>query len=239
MSQKKQRIWELDALRGICIIGMILVHLFFDLQFFGGMEINLPDWFIFVCSYGHVLFVLLSGICVTFSSKSTNSLKRGTIVFFAGLLVSYVTFYMDIVLQMGDIRIWFGVLHMLGVCMMLYPLFRKLPWWLLVPIGAGFVVLGFWMEGVRVGVDYLFPIGLRSGSFYTGSDYFPIFPGLGWFLLGTGLGKTLYRKKESLLPKVDSEFWLLRFFRFIGRHSLEAYLLHQPVLSLAVLLLTA
>ena len=27
----KHRIWELDAFRGICILGMVIVHLVFDL----------------------------------------------------------------------------------------------------------------------------------------------------------------------------------------------------------------
>ena len=30
------RIWELDALRGLCILGMIAVHLLFDLTGFYG-----------------------------------------------------------------------------------------------------------------------------------------------------------------------------------------------------------
>ena len=87
-----------------------------------------------------------------------------------------------------------------------------------------------WMETVTVSVDWLFPIGLRSASFFAGSDYFPIFPGFGWFLIGAALGKTVYRKKESLLPSVNADFFLLRGLRFVGRHSLWFYLLHQPVL---------
>lgn len=35
MNGKKERIWELDALRGLCLLGMIAVHLCFDLQVFG------------------------------------------------------------------------------------------------------------------------------------------------------------------------------------------------------------
>ena len=53
-----------------------------------------------------------------------------------------------------------------------------------------------------------------------------------WILaVGAVLGKTLYRKKESLLPKVNSRNPVLRFLQFLGRHSLEIYLLHQPLLS--------
>ncbi len=231
---KKERIWELDALRGVCILAMIVIHLFFDLSEFGGMEFSLPSWFIFLRTYGHVLFVLISGICVTLASRS---FQRGVTVFGAGLLVTYVTMFMDQILGMGNLRIWFGILHMLGICMMVYPLFKKLPFWALALLGAVFVALGFWMEGVRVSVDFLFPLGLRSGNVYTGSDYFPVFPGLGWFLLGAAIGKTAYRKKESLLPRVNADAAPLRFFRFCGRNSLVLYLLHQPILTISVLLI--
>ena len=234
MTPQKTRVWELDFVRGVCIIGMIFVHFFFDLSEFGGIEVWLPDWFVFLRSYGHVLFVLISGICVTLASRS---FQRGVYVFGAGLLITYTTMFMDLVLEMGDFRIWFGILHMLGLCMMLYPLFRRLPVWVTGILAVGFIVLGFWLEGVRVNVNYLFPLGLRAEYFYVGSDYFPLFPGLGWFLLGAVLGKTVYRKKQSLLPKVNAQNCVLRFFQFCGRHSLWIYLLHQPIMSIAIMLL--
>lgn len=234
MTEQKQRVWELDALRGICILGMVAVHVFFDLSYFGGIELSLPDWFYFIQHYGHVLFVLISGICVTLASRS---FQRGVTVFGAGLLVSYVTMYMDQILGLSNMRIWFGILHMLGVCMMLYSLFKRLPHWALALLGVCFVALGFWMETFTVSVDFLFPLGLRSGSIFTGSDFFPLFPGFGWFLLGAALGKSVYRKKQTLLPRVNSDNAVLRFFRFCGKHSLIIYLAHQPVLTILTVLI--
>ncbi len=231
---KKERIWELDALRGLCILGMIAVHLVFDLVSFAGLRLHIPAWFTFMQQYGHVLFILISGICATLAARS---FRRGVIVFGAGLLVSYVTLFMDVVLGMGEIRIWFGILHLLGACMMLYPIFKRLPFWALAILGAAFLALGVWMSGVRVSVDFLFPLGLCSGKIFTGSDYFPLFPGLGWFLLGAAIGKTAYRRKASLLPKVPADALPLRFLRFCGRHSLEIYMLHQPILTGIVLLI--
>ena len=61
------------------------------------------------------------------------------------------------------------------------------------------------------------------------SDYFPIFPQLGWFLLGAALGRTVYREKQTLLPCAAQDFFLIRFFRWCGRQSLWIYLAHQPV----------
>ena len=169
------------------------------------------------------------------------------IVFCAGLLVTGVTLFMVCVLKFNrSLSIFFGILHLLGICMMLFPLFKKLPVWALAVLGAGFVALGVWLAALEpVAVSFpsaqgllLGAIGIRPAGFYSG-DYFPIFPNLGWFLLGAVLGRTAYRRRESLLPKVNADFFLLRFFRFCGRHSLWIYLLHQPVLAGLTMLLAA
>ncbi len=230
----KKRVWELDAVRGICILGMIVVHLFYDLTAIGGKSLDLPGWFHLIRQYGHILFVLISGICATLSGNSP--LKRGLVVFASGLLVTYVTMFMEQLFGFKDLHVWFGILHMIGLCMILYTLFRKLPFWALALFGAAFLALGFWMQTRTVSVDYLFPLGLRSANFYVGSDYFALFPGFGWFLIGAAIGKTAYRRKESLLPKVNADFFLLRGLRFVGRYSLWFYLLHQPVLFAIVFL---
>lgn len=244
MTPQKNRIWELDALRGICILGMIVVHFVFDLNEFAGLGLTMPGWFNFCQRYGHILFILISGICAALASRS---FRRGVIVFCAGLLVTGVTLFMVCVLKFNrSLSIFFGILHLLGICMMLFPLFKKLPVWALAVLGVGFVALGVWLAALEpVAVSFpsaqgllLGAIGIRPAGFYSG-DYFPIFPNLGWFLLGAVLGRTAYRRRESLLPKVNADFFLLRFFRFCGRHSLWIYLLHQPVLAGLTMLLAA
>ena len=244
MTPQKNRIWELDALRGICILGMMVVHFVFDLNEFAGLGLTMPGWFDFCQRYGHILFILISGICATLASRS---FRRGVIVFCAGLLVTGVTLFMVCVLKFNrSLSIYFGILHLLGLCMILFPLFKKLPVWALAVLGANFVALGVWLAALEpVAVSFpsaqgllLGAIGIRPAGFYSG-DYFPIFPNLGWFLLGAVLGRTAYRRRDSLLPKVNADFFLLRFFRFCGRHSLWIYLLHQPVLAGLTMLLAA
>jgi uncharacterized membrane protein len=226
---KKQRIWEIDALRGLCILFMIVIHFVFDLNEFAGKGITPPAWFLFLRTYGHVLFVLISGISATLGSRS---FKRGVMVFCAGLLITATTLFMIYVLDYSEqVLIQFGILHMLGICMMLYPLFKRLPFWALGAIGAACIALGFWFaEGsFQISVPFLFPFGLPAPQFFS-ADYFPIFPGLGWFLLGAAIGKTLYKRKITRLPKIKETLAPIRLLRYCGQHSLELYLLHQPVL---------
>ena len=232
----KKRIWELDVFRGICILGVIAVHFIYDLvELYGIVDWEYPLLFSIVKNWGGVLFVALSGVCVTLGRRS---LRRGLIVFGCGMVITVVTFGMYKFGFDKSIMIYFGVLHCLGTCMILWALFKKCPTWLLALLGIAMVVLGLYLRGRITASGYwLIPLGFLPPRFAS-SDYFPLFPNLGFFLLGATLGRTAYRKKESLLPMVDQNNILIRFFSFCGRQSLLIYLAHQPVLALICTLLS-
>ena len=224
--QERKRVWELDALRGLCILCVVVVHLLYDLVYFGGLSLSLPPAYLFVQDYGGVIFVVLSGLCATLGSRS---FRRGLIVFGCGMGITLVT-YLMYRLGMADssVVIKFGVLHLLGVCMMLYPLFRKLSTPGLVTLGIILIVFGYVFSTCTVEAKWLFPLGLMYPGFTSG-DYFPLLPHLGWYLIGVCLGRTLYQEKRTLLPGSFQDSALARFFCFCGRHSLLIYLAHQPV----------
>lgn len=227
MEQPKSRIWELDALRGLSILCVIVIHLLFDLSYFAGLPIRAGAALLFVQQYGGVVFVVLSGLCATLGRRS---LRRGALVFACGMAVTAVTLGMVRLGMAGEtVIIRFGVLHLLGVCMMLWPLLRRLPVWCMAALGTVLVILGYWLMGLYVSPGWLFPLGLKTAAFYS-ADYFPLLPHLGWFLLGAVLGCTAYREKRSLLPRFPSGAVPVRFLRWCGRQSLWIYLLHQPAL---------
>ena len=58
MAVTKNRIWELDALRGLFILCVVLVHTIFDLQLFGFVGEDTPVLFNIIRDYGGILFVL-------------------------------------------------------------------------------------------------------------------------------------------------------------------------------------
>ena len=231
----KKRIWELDALRGLAILVMIAVHFIYDLvELFRVWELKDPALFYFAQDWGGVIFLVLSGICVTLGS---DSVKRGLTVLGCGLVVSAVTVGMYLMkLTDRSIIIYFGVLHCLGICMLLWSVFRKCPAWLLAVLGGAMVAGGLYLvEHIRSTSIWLIPLGVPSYGF-SSSDYFPLLPNLGYFLLGAALGRTVYRKKESLLPRVNAQMPVLRFLRRCGQLSLPIYLLHQPVLAALIAL---
>ena len=214
MANSKPRIWELDALRGVCILCVIVVHFLFDLSFFGGLDLTLPAWYVFIQEYGGAIFVVLSGVCVTLGSKSV---RRGLIVFACGMLITAVTYGMYRLGMSGmDVVVKFGVLHLLGVCMLVYPAFKKLPPAMLTVLGLAIAITGYAIRGIIVPQHWLFPLGLTYEGF-TSSDYFPLFPQLGYFLIGAAIGKTAYREKKTLLPGSFQKTPVARFFCWCGR----------------------
>ena len=232
----KKRIWELDALRGIFMIAIMLFHLWYDLvHLFGVAALTTPfakGLYNLMNDFGGTPFLLISGVCVTIGSRSV---KRGLQVIGGGLIISAVTVGMYL-LNFADrsIIIYFGVLHCIGVCMLLWPLFRKIPVPVLFVLGAVLAAVGLWLrKGVYVEFPWLIPLGFPTRSFAS-SDYFPLLPNLGYFLVGAALGRVFYREKVSLLPRVNEDHILIRPFCFIGRNSLIFYLLHQPVMAGAV-----
>ncbi len=226
----KKRIWELDALRGLCILGVVAVHLVYDLvELYGILSWDYPQLFILVRDWGGLIFLVLSGICVTLGR---HCVRRGSLVFLSGMVCTLVTWGMyHFGFADKGIIIYFGVLHCLGCCMLLWPVFKKLPWWALTAAGAGLVWLGLWLQNnLLVEHMWLVPLGIRCYGFVS-SDYFPLIFNLGFFLMGAALGKTLYRKKTTCFPKVNDRSPLVRFFTIVGSWSLPIYLLHQPVLA--------
>lgn len=232
----KERIWELDALRGVCILGMVVVHLLFDLvDVYALVSWSYPPVVDFLFAWGGVFFLLISGICATLGARSV---RRGLFVLGCGMLCTVATWGAA---QAGFIQDWvvirFGVLHCLGICMILWWLFKRLPTPVLAVTGIVFVALGLWFSTFSVPYPGAVILGLQYEGFSSG-DYFPLLPNFGFFLLGSVLGRLVYKSKVSLLPKVDHRNPILRFFQFCGKQSLWIYLLHQPILAGVCMLLT-
>ena len=235
MERKAGRIWEIDALRGLLILCVIVSHsLYYSANIL--RIFRLPEPVRLVMQYGGSLFVILSGLSATLGSRS---LRRGLLVFAGGMVLTLGSI---LAAHFGwlaeDMIIRFGVLHLLGFSMILYPLLKKLPSPVLLGLGLALLCVGYWLEAKGPVTDsrVLFPLGLRYAGFSSG-DYFPIAPQLGWFCLGVVLGRGLYAERKTRLPGVNAQTPLLRFFCWCGRNSLYIFILHLPILGGVMMLL--
>lgn len=204
---------------------MVGIHFMYDLSGLCGWQ---PGPLFFpLKQWGGGSFFLLSGICATLGHRP---LRRGLQVLGCGMLCTAAT---GLVYCLGlagrELLIWFGTLHCLGACMLLWPLVRPAPTALLAAAGflAAAVGVRLLVEPV-VGPGWLLPIGILPPDFAT-ADYFPLLPFWGIFLLGACLGRGLYPGGKPRL-RISMPRWL-GFFCACGRWALPIYLLHQPVLT--------
>jgi uncharacterized membrane protein len=231
----KERFWEIDFLRGIAILMMIAFHLIYDLDYFGGYGFGVGSgfWFWFARATASV-FLLLVGVSLTLSRSRmvrnggspafSKYLKRGLRIFSWGLAITLVTW-----IFLGRGFIVFGVLHMIGVSVILaYPLMRHRYRNLL--IGVLLIALGLYVREMAFGFPWLLWLGLIPQGFYS-FDYFPLLPWFGVVLIGLFAGNSLYRDyaRRFRLPDLHGSP-PARALCFAGRRSLLIYLLHQPVL---------
>ena len=134
---KRNRIWEIDFIRGICVILMILDHLailladYFAKSWYGSVLANYDafsrfchDWI-----YGtarppiHTVVLLfffgVSGISCTFSR---SNFRRGAQLTIIAALYSFCSLFADKVVGVYGVTTTFGVLDFLAVCILLYSL---------------------------------------------------------------------------------------------------------------------
>lgn len=249
----KKRIWEIDFLRGLAIILMVLDHFTYDFasfySFFSNSNSITPNpafaSFINFCQSFQVssvrqvlhyifanLFFLLVGVSSCFSK---NNWKRGFLVLLCGLVMDGATFLVYYVTNgTADFRMLFNVLVSLGCCILITALILKLPYekWILLILAIIVIGLGIgfnlynprWISNLEFKDVFLISVGLKAW----GSDCFSIVPYIGATFLGAFLGKTIYKEKKSILPRLDSSW--NKPVCFVGRHTIFVYLGHQVVL---------
>ena len=245
--KRPNRVFELDLLRGFAVFMMMLHHLIYDLRYLLELPVfafQTELWFIdWVRTPFVMIFLGVSGICGTFTRSNA---KRGLRLALVAVLFSIVTTVASLVTG-TDEYILFNVLHLLAVGTLLYAGFEKLEQRkgeLAGPTRGGdailLIVASFllWageplLRAVLTPSLLLLPIGRPEAFLHGMGDYMPLIPWLGFFLVGIVIGRTLYVNRTSAFPKAAANPTVQRAtapFRFIGRHALGFYVLHQPIL---------
>ncbi|WP_342676056.1 heparan-alpha-glucosaminide N-acetyltransferase [Methanofollis sp. UBA420] len=234
-----RRFREIDLLRGIAIVMMIIYHLLFDLWFFGIAAVDVLGGFWRYFAFATAtLFIALVGLSLPISyerrrQKMTGlSLwfeygRRGGKVFLFGMLATLATW-----IFLGEGFIVFGILHLIGFAIIAAPFFLRFGRWNFLA-GAAFVLAALPL-GHITGPSWLIPLGIHPAGFYS-VDYVPLVPWLGVALIGMAIGFLLYPGGTRQFSVPEMEGRGVDALCMMGRNSLAIYLLHQPVI-VAVLL---
>lgn len=236
----KERLWEVDLLRGVAIILMIIFNWSFALSYLRIYTLNGGSlyWFIFPRFIGG-MFIFLAGLSLTLMYNQMKNKKdahkkfflRGLKIFGYGVLITIITF-----LTFPEAFIIFGILHLIGLSIILGYFFLKYNK-LNLYLGLAIIALGFYLQNFSFNFSWLLWLGFTPQNFYT-FDYWPILPWFGVTLLGIFVGNSLYKNgKRNFKIRDFSNSFVTRFLDFLGRNSLTIYLLHQPLLILILLIL--
>lgn len=247
--QKKERIRMLDFLRGTAVWMMIGFHSFYTFGMICGIDFFARGYLRMQNIAPPIISVLFIFACAYSCALARSNVKRGAFIFAVAVGLSLVTICLLPLFGMTREGIYFGILHFLGVAVMLSGgmlwLAKKIPWYLAVPAASclaigtrEMMIRGFF--GIPVadfltrGMNLLFPFGIYNASFYS-ADYYPIFPWIFVFFIGCYLPQLFPPKKlpsfcfKKICPPVE----------FAGRHALVIYLVHQPIIFAVGSLLAA
>lgn len=217
---------------------MVLYHLVYDLDTFGGYNIQSTSgfWARFA-DLTAFSFVFLVGVSLAIShtrARSTHPhgtlfgkyLVRGLKILGYGMALTLISW----ALGMGIIA--FGILHLIGVSIILaYPFLQLRLTNLLV--GLSLVLLGVYLHSLNLSSEspWLLPLGVVPEGFPM-PDYRPLLPWFGVVLVGVFVGNFVYGGGKRVAGIAWRMPGVARPLLPLGRHSLLIYLVHQPVLVL-------
>jgi len=156
---------------------------------------------------------------------------RGAVIFSWGLVVSIVTYAFD-----PSHYVRFGILHLIGFSIIIAYPFLRFRWlnliWGILLLLLGRIIPLFGLENPWLGW-----LGLTASS-RPAFDYFPLIPWFGVVLIGIFIGNTLIipRATAGVQSAIRNPQFTISL-RLLGQNSLLIYLIHQPILIIALALL--
>lgn len=220
-----RRVGAVDALRGIALCMMFVYHLAFDLRFyrvFNGDFEHDPMWLgfraIIVAS-----FMTIVGVSIVLADRAGMStarfMRRIGVIALAALAATLGSW-----LVFPSSFIYFGILHCIVLASLLAWPWRRLP---MAAVGVGIAIL---VAGLTWSSPWFDQRAWSWLGFVTHKpvteDFVPLAPWSAAVFIGIALGHGLLRVQHRPIGRLDAApGWL----RWLGRHSLMVYLVHQPL----------
>jgi uncharacterized membrane protein len=213
---------------------MIVYHSTYDLDTLGGYDVQSTSgyWALFA-DVTAGLFLFLVGVSLGISRSRTSLtgwrlfgkyLARGSRILAYGMVLTLIF----LALGMGVVA--FGILHLIGVSIILAYPFLRLRFTNLA-LGALMFVAGQYImaQDLYSQSFWLSPFGIVPEGVVM-PDYRPLLPWFGVVLIGLFVGNVVYGDGRRPTITEDKAPVLARPLLPLGRNSLFIYLIHQPII---------
>lgn len=227
---RRRRVDLVDFARGIAILAVIAYHFCWDLEEFGFTYFGLfeaPFWLAARTAIAGS-FLFLAGVSLVLATADGINWRRYWIrlakIVGAAMLVSAVTYW-----NYPQAGVFFGILHLIAVASVIGLAFLAVPAALTALAGVVLLAIDYAPQD-WLAADWLLWLGLGTQEVIA-VDYTPLVPWLGFFLFGIAAARVLI--SATFWPRVAGwrmEDGFSTAIRFLGRHTLPIYLIHQPIL---------
>ena len=253
------RLIEIDVIKGIADITMIIFHYYYLSTVMNIKEFNIDSGILsFLASFSHYTFILFSGINMGISTMNKKKeefqkqkIKRGLFLLIIGFIISFLT-----KLEFGESYVKFGIMHFMGTATILSSFYANLPS-ISIIISIIILLIKLLLNIPDIKNKFYnictknpfscFILGIFNVK-YKAIDHFSIIPFLGIFSLGIGLAYILYSKEkkkeeeETAVLKRNYSFLnvfdklkdniIIKKLSWLGKNTLWVYIIHFLVLWL-------
>jgi uncharacterized membrane protein len=237
-----KRFWEIDLARTVAIAMMITFHTLYLLnEPFNIHDTGVPGlpygfWWWFARVTGGT-FIFVAGVSLTIthsrSKRISGFLLRGLKIFAWGMGITLITWLIS---REGYVQgyVRFGILHFFGIAFILAPFFLRFRFINLI-LGIALLATGIYLGGIYFDFPWLLWLGLQPNFYMT--DYWPLLPWFGLFLVGMFCGKLLYPQgnRRFNIPEFNNP--VTSALTLPGRYPLVIYLAQWPAIIGILLLL--
>lgn len=213
MEQQNKRILTLDLIKGISVIGMIIIHTLLVYANVKSQYETAIGGFIVFLGRGTSIFLICMGITFMTSSHQSlkSALKRGVLLVFAGLFMNFMKFMIPVIfnfapdnfmqkygwhapieqqyiylVQLGDI------LQLAGMSLLFVGVIREYikNKYIMLAIGLFVALISREVSGINLDYPVInYVLDLLFNTDYPAYVYFPVFPWMAFIIIGMFFGK--------------------------------------------------